>query len=1148
MKSINSDIVCIQETHLKENNTIYCKDYKWFGHNRVLQKKTVKKGSGGIGIFVKNSVLENFSVDVPIKNVDGILGLKFVSKSTEFSFLIFCCYLPPDGSLYANPDSFYSQLIQSIYLNSNVDLLIMCGDFNSRIGKEQDFINNIDSVPMLRNIDTVKNVFGDTFLEFLKDLHLCIINGRVTPENHNFTCINSKGMSVVDYFVTFHDNLNSIKRCETHTMAETIAKFDLFTILGERCKAPDHSFLSIDITFDNVETQKSEKVKSQNEKCSKKGEKVPKLKKFYLDYRPSGFMNNYKWHQALSNIITNIETAINQQLNLEDIYNQTIHMITTEMETHLKFRECSKKSKQNFKHTKPYWTDTLTKLWKSMNEKERLYIKCKDRYREKQIKKNDFLIARKEFDKTLRYSERQYNKQFLGKLEVMNTNNPKDFWRNIKHLGPRKQSIPMEVEINGKRHSNSNIVLEKWASDFEQLLNEKKDHSNENEQYQEIVRELKQKEQNSIGNNGFLNHEISLDEVRYHVYRCKNNKSPGIDNIPYEVLKCDEVILLLFKLFGFCFKNNIVPSDWSKAIICPIPKGSSKNPYSPLSYRGISLLPCISKIYTSILNSRITFYLEDENLLVDEQNGFRDSRSCEDHVFSLATIIQNRLYSNKDTFIAFVDFSKAFDSVDRNLLLHKLLKYNINGNIYMAIKRLYSDTQNCIRLNNMYTRWFPSFYGVRQGDSLSPTLFSVFLNDLANAIKSEKLGITIGTKNVGILMYADDVVLIADDESKLQREIDILKDWCIKWKLNVNLTKSQVMHFRKSRKRPTKSKFMFGDKEIEMVAKYKYLGIIFDENLNFTECATTLADSAGRALGSIISKFTSFKNIMFNTFTKLYETTVWPILDYCSSVWSYKKHHYSTKIQNRASRYFLGVHKNAPDLAVQGDMGWLLVEFKYYMSMLRLWNKLVKLEPTRITRCIFEWDLQNFNPNSWCGKIWNVFELLNMYNVFENGEEINLIEARNKLSVVMHSIWCEKLAYKPKLRTYAHIKNSIETEHYLKGKINKFQRSLLTQLRIGILPLAVETGRYYRVPFESRTCQICKGNHIEDEIHFVCECKCFYSIRHRFYEKFREYFSINEMDIYDQFCNILKVQNVRLLADYINELWNTRKSILYQIP
>ena len=77
-------------------------------------------------------------------------------------------------------------------------------------------------------------------------------------------------------------------------------------------------------------------------------------------------------------------------------------------------------------------------------------------------------------------------------------------------------------------------------------------------------------------NNGFLNHNITHDEVRYHTYKCKNNKSPGLDNIPYEVLKCEDIAFLLFKLFGFCFKNNVVPSDWSKAIITPIPKGSSK--------------------------------------------------------------------------------------------------------------------------------------------------------------------------------------------------------------------------------------------------------------------------------------------------------------------------------------------------------------------------------------------------------------------------------------------------------------------------------------------------------------------------------------------------------------------------------------------
>ena len=134
--------------------------------------------------------------------------------------------------------------------------------------------------------------------------------------------------------------------------------------------------------------------------------------------------------------------------------------------------------------------------------------------------------------------------------------------------------------------------------------------------------------------------------------------------------------------------------------------------------------------------------------------------------------------------------------------------------------------------------------------------------------------------------------------------------------------------------------FKFGNNSLAMVSKYKYLGIILDEHLTYNECATTLADSAGRALRSVISKFYSFKNIGYSTFSKLYDTTVWPILDYCSSIWSFKN--------------ILGVHKNAPSLAVQGEIGWILPEFKYYVSMLRLWNKLISLDPTRITRVIFK--------------------------------------------------------------------------------------------------------------------------------------------------------------------------------------------------
>ena len=254
----------------------------------------------------------------------------------------------------------------------------------------------------------------------------------------------------------------------------------------------------------------------------------------------------------------------------------------------------------------------------------------------------------------------------------------------------------------------------------------------------------------------------------------------------------------------------------------------------------------------------------------------------------ITTIVQNRLYQGKDTFVAFIDFTKAFDSVDRNLLLFKLLDYNINGNIYFAIKKLYSETHNCIRVNSMYTRWFPSLYGVRQGDCLSPTLFSIFLNDLTLMINEANLGISISGRNIGILLYADDIVLLAKNELNLQRQLDILNTWCNKWRLTVNLTKSEIIHFRKTRKKQTKYMFKFGNNSLAMVSKYKYLGIILDEHLTYKECATTLADSAGRALGSVISKFYSFKNIGYSTFSKLYDTTVWPILDYCSSIWSFK--------------------------------------------------------------------------------------------------------------------------------------------------------------------------------------------------------------------------------------------------------------------
>ncbi|CAC5420543.1 unnamed protein product [Mytilus coruscus] len=232
---------------------------------------------------------------------------------------------------------------------------------------------------------------------------------------------------------------------------------------------------------------------------------------------------------------------------------------------------------------------------------------------------------------------------------------------------------------------------------------------------------------------------ISIEEVKKVVFNSKDGKSPGIDLLHNEVLKNNGVISVLHKLFQLCFETGKVPSIWGKAIIHPIPKVTQLDQRISLNYRGISLLSVVAKCYSLVLNNRLQNILEENDLTVDEQNGFRKDRSCLDQVLTLNSVIQNR----KSTFVTFVDLLKAFDFVDRNLLQYKLRLNGIDGYMYNAISSLYVDTESCVRINGFQTNWFPCVNGVRQGDNLSPTLFSIFINDLAVEIKNLNIGIPV---------------------------------------------------------------------------------------------------------------------------------------------------------------------------------------------------------------------------------------------------------------------------------------------------------------------------------------------------------------------------------------------------------------------
>ena len=140
------------------------------------------------------------------------------------------------------------------------------------------------------------------------------------------------------------------------------------------------------------------------------------------------------------------------------------------------------------------------------------------------------------------------------------------------------------------------------------------------------------------------------------------------------------------------------------------------------------MLSCTCKLFTACLNTRLSNYVDDD-ILGKEQAGFRKGYRTIDHVFVLHLVID--LYQSVRTrvFCAFIDYQKAFDSVDRSLLWQKIVSYNINGKLLMVIRQMYNRAKSCIKKDNMISEYFLCNIGVRQGDTLSPLLFALFNND-----------------------------------------------------------------------------------------------------------------------------------------------------------------------------------------------------------------------------------------------------------------------------------------------------------------------------------------------------------------------------------------------------------------------------------
>ena len=558
---------------------------------------------------------------------DNVLGLRLCCNDTNEILIVYCVYLPPDSSRYGQyNETILNTLVMDIYKHSEANNILVCGDFNARTGNLPDTLE-FDDISERIVIDETVNRQGKKLLDFVGDIRGCIVNGRVTSQLNGFTSVSHKGLAVVDYVITRQGDLKSIVEMAVVNCIDLVHRKGWMSQISDTCRIPDHNLMSVVLETSSIvrEGLTSRNLGAKNSNKSSKVIRNPGLS--YMKLLP---MLLSEFEEAIG------EDTSDAQAVVDSKYQDLISLIHKEAASSVTTRS----TKRTRTVQKDYWTSELSAQWKLMHTADRRLqeVKRHNKPKSEYVKKlQQFKEARRKFDKLLKKTRKDYCKGLMLDIEVCNTKDPNRFWQFIKKLGPSKhrEPIPWEVKTDQIQSTDKETVLRVWRDSFKNL------YEMQDADFDFQFQTNKLKENNVLLSivNEDLNYDITSEEVEKAVCGSKNRKAVGCDLVPNELLKDKSVISLVHGFLKVCYSRKLIPECWNLAIICPIPK-EKEVLLDPMMYRGIALQCCMYKILSSILNTRLSNYLEDHQLLADEQNGFRQHRSCQHHIFSLINLIR----------------------------------------------------------------------------------------------------------------------------------------------------------------------------------------------------------------------------------------------------------------------------------------------------------------------------------------------------------------------------------------------------------------------------------------------------------------------------------------------------------------------------
>lgn len=466
---------------------------------------------------------------------------------------------------------------------------------------------------------------------------------------------------------------------------------------------------------------------------------------------------------------------------------------------------------------------------------------------------------------------------YIANVERNIRSNPKFFWSFVNR-SRRDSSFPDVMHYENAVLDEPQAIVDAFSAFFAKHCTSTSNISNFNALTSSI----------DMGDNLFtLSHDIVFRAAR----SLKPSFTAGLDGVPgFFVKDCASILASpLTFMFNLALLSGHFPAPWKSARVVPVYKSGDRS--QVVNYRPISLVSNFAKVFEfSVVNFLQTAM---RPVISVDQHGGMPNRSTVTNLACFLHFLNDCIQRGQQVDTIYMDLSKAFDSIDHDILAEKLDTLRLPFNFKITLLDYLNGRSHRVSIGNYRSKIFIPDRGVPQGSSFGSPLFGIYINDITNVVKSH------------ILIYADDVkiyrsILSSEDNLQLQSDLDCVRDWCLANKLSINFKKSNVISFYRG-KAPVLYDYRLADVSLERVFSTCDLGVTFSANLTFNEHISNTVSAAARALGYLIRSSGHWTEP--NTYCLLFNTFIRSRTEYARIIWNPYYDKYNTEIESIQKRF-----------------------------------------------------------------------------------------------------------------------------------------------------------------------------------------------------------------------------------------------------